>query len=196
MLRAVFRRGRLWRAAWAALVLIGVATPLLLRVAWEGRAELAAADAAAAEGRVDREIVHLGRAARWRAPLLRHDDEALARLIAVGAAAEAGERGAQTALSAYREARGALLATRAWGLADAALYDATNRRIAALMAAQEQVFGTDLSGTGAAEAYHLELLERASPGDPAWPSLLWIGLLVGLAWLLSWGGRTPAPSRT
>jgi hypothetical protein len=194
MLPAVFRRGRLWRAAWAALVLIGVATPLLLRVAWEGRAELAAADVAAAEGRIDLEIVHLGRAARWRAPLVGHDDEALARLMRVGADAEAEEGGTQTALSAYREARGALLATRAWGLADPALYEQANARIAALMAAQEQVFGTDLSRTGASEAYHRELLAQAPTGDPAWPSLLWLALLAGLAALLSWGGRTPAPS--
>lgn len=196
MLPAVSWRGRLRRAAWAALVTIGVATPLLLRVAWEGRAELALADAAASEGRGDLEIVHLGRAARWRAPLLAHDDEALARLIGVAEAAEAsGDAGSQTALTAYREVRGALLATRAWGLADADVYAHANARIAALMAAQERAFGTDLSGTGDAEAYHRTLLEQAPTDDAAWPSLLWLALFIAIAGLFSWGGRTPAPSR-
>lgn len=166
--------GRIARgAALAILVVVGVAAPLLLRAAWEGRHELELADVRAQEGRVDLEVVHLGRAARWRVPFAGHDEEALARLMTIAAAAaedEAG-RGPQTALLAYREVRSALLATRAWGPADRATYDAANRRIAALMAAQERLFETDLSGALAAEEHHMELLERSGATAGPWGAL-------------------------
>ncbi len=176
MLAAVAGRGRwsrVWlvRAASAGVVVLGVAAPLLMRVAWEGAAELREADAAAERGRVDLEIVHLGRAARWRAPLASHDEAALARLLAIADR----DAGSQTALMAWREARAALLATRVWGPADAATLDAVNREIAGTMAAQERVFGTDLSGRGEAEAFHLRLLEQPPPATGSW------GVMVGLA---------------
>ncbi len=153
------RRGWLWGAAWTVATTIGVVTPLLARVAWEGRAELIAADAAAAAGRVDLEIVHLGRAVRWRVPIGGSDEAAIGRLLAIGM----GSEGAM-ALLACRELRSALWATRTWAVADDEALALANRRIAALMAAQELAFGTDLSGVGAQEAYHLALLE-AGPGD-------------------------------
>lgn len=156
------------------LVGAGVAGPLLARAAWEGQAELVRADAAAAAGRVDLEVVHLGRAARWRTPLVSHDETAVARLMAIAAAAEEDVegRGSQVALSAYREVRSALLATRAWGLAEPATYAAANRRIAAMMAAQERLFETDLSGVGAAEEHHMQLLERSGERRAPWSPLL------------------------
>ena len=164
----------LMRAAGAVVIVLGVAAPLLGRVAWEGRAELRAAQAASERGRVDLEIVHLGRAVRWRSPFAGHDEAALERLMAVGR--EALARGdSQTALLAHREVRGAVLATRAWSSLDDSLYHAVNGEIAAAMAAQEQVFGTDLSGRGEAEAYHLALLEQARPAESAW------AVFVGLA---------------
>lgn len=179
---AVRRWGR-WAGgvALAVLVAIGVAGPLLARAGFEGRAELARADEAAAAGRVDLEVAHLGRAARWRAPLLGHDEDALARLMAIAAASEEDVegRGTLTALLAYREVRSALLATRAWGVADPATYAAANAKIAAMMAAQEQLFETDLSGGGAAEEHHAQLLERS--GDRKIPWSLLAGLLAALA---------------
>lgn len=174
-------------AAWAAVVVLGVSGPLLGRAAWEGRGALAQAERAAAEGRVDGEIMQLGRAARWRVPIARHDEVALARLMTIAAEAErAGEASSQTALTAYREARGALLASRAWGVADPALLDAANHGIARLMAAQEQVFGTDLSGAGSPEAYHLALLRRAGEQGPPWPALT--GVLTALTSALALRG--------
>lgn len=168
----------------AAAVGIGVAGPLLARAAWEGQAELRRADEAAAAGRIDLEVVHLGRAVRWRTMLADHDEVALARLMAIAGAAEEDVegRGAQTALLAYREVRSALLATRAWGLADAATYDAANRRIAAMMAAQERLFETDLSGVGAAEEHHMQLLERSGERTRPWSLFLAVSAaLVGAA---------------
>ena len=182
MLARVWRRagrgGRWRRWAWriAGLALLGsaVALPLLLRAAWEGRAERAAAAAAGEDGRVDLEIVHLGRAARWRVPVAGHDEAALARLMALAD----GEVAPQTALMALREARAALRATWAWRANDEAAYEAVNRKIAALMAAQERVFGTDLSGRGDAEGYHRGLLAAARPGRAAWAPMLGAALVV------------------
>lgn len=176
------------RAASAVVVVLGVAAPLLMRAAWEGRAELREADAAAGRGRVDLEIVHLGRAARWRVPLASHDEAALARLLAIADTASAlGDAGSQTALMAWREARAALLATRSWGPADAATLAAVNREIAATMAAQERMFGTDLSGRAEAEAFHLALLAAAPRGADRRSGMLVLaivaaalGLIVGV----------------
>lgn len=165
MIAVVGRWGRRWLAgaAWAGVALVVAIGPLLVRVAWEGRAELIAADEAAAAGRVDLEIVHLGRAARWRAPFAASDDAAIGRLLALGAAHEGDEATLTTALAAYRELRGALWATRVRAPEGEALA-LTNGRIAALMAAQERAFATDLSRRGAQEAYHLALL-AAGPED-------------------------------
>lgn len=196
-------------ASWTVVVVLAVLGPLLGRAAWEGQGALDQAGRAAAEGRIDREIMQLGRAARWRVPIAGHDEQALARLMAIAEEAEgAGEE--QTAIAAYREARGALLASRAWGVADPAVLDAANRGIARLMAAQEQRFGTDLSGVGTAEAYHLELLRRAGEDGPPWSAaaavltalagalalragarrgrVLW-GVLAGVGALVAWALR-------
>jgi hypothetical protein len=78
------------------------------------------------------------------------------------------------------------------------------------MAAQEQRFGTDLSGVGTAEAYHLELLRRAGEDGPPWSAaaavltalagalalragarrgrVLW-GVLAGVGALVAWALR-------
>jgi hypothetical protein len=146
------------------ITVVAVVTPMLVRIAWEGRAELVAADEAAAAGRVDLEIVHLGRAVRWRVPIGGSDEAAIGRLLAIGAANQGDEASVSTALAAYRELRSALWATRAGDVADAQALGLANRRIAGLMAAQEREFGSDLSGVGRQEAYHLALLE-AGPGD-------------------------------
>lgn len=176
------------------MVVLGVLGPLLGRAAWEGRGALDQAALAAVEGRIDREIMQLGRAARWRVPFADHDEVALARMMTIAAEAErGGEAGSQTALTAYREARGALLASMAWGVADPELLDAANQGIARLMAAQEQMFGTDLSGTGTAEAYHLGLLRQAGEQRPPWPALTAVATVVGLG--LALRGRSSRSAR-
>ncbi len=176
------------------MVVLGVLGPLLGRAAWEGRGALDQAGLAAAEGRIDREIMQLGRAARWRVPFADHDEVALARMMTIAAEAErSGQAGSQTALTAYREARGALLASMAWGVADRELLEAANQGIARLMAAQEQMFGTDLSGAGTAEAYHLGLLRQAGEQRPPWPALTAVATVVGLG--LALRGRSSRSAR-
>lgn len=156
------------------------------RVAVEGRAELELADRAAEAGDLDEEILHLGRAARWRLPLARHDERALERLMALGEAKEAeGADSRQEALAAYREARRAILATRSLRLADPGTFHEANRRIARLMAEQEREYGTDVGGTGDPEAWHLARLEEVPGPDPVRGGL---ASLAFLGWAVTAAG--------
>lgn len=165
-------------------VLVVTLVPLVLRVAWEGRAELVAAEEAAGIGDFEAEVIHLGRAVRWRLPIAGHDEEALERLVALGTAREAAHED-QLALMAYREARRAILATRAVGLPHEETFHDLNRRIARLMAEQERQFDTDLSGVGDPYAYHLALLEAVPGPNPvrghlaAWAFVGWLVATAG-----------------
>ena len=145
------RSGGPWRrrGVTAGIVVVAVALPLWLRAGIDGAAQLRAADEAAAEGSFDREVEHLGRALRWRAPLWSHDEQALERLWAIGEAQQArGAEGRAGALAAYRELRRGLLATRAWGIPHRERWEEANARIAGLMAEQERALGLDASGDG------------------------------------------------
>jgi hypothetical protein len=174
------------RVGWVLGVGLALLAPMCGRVAWEGRAELSRAEAARELEDLELEIEHLGRAARWRAPVLGHDEQAIARLVEIGEEREAtGEDGTSDALVAYREARGSLLATRSWGVPQPELFDDLNHRIARLMAEQERRFGTDVGGEGDPEAYHYGLLGEVPGGDPirgnlaALAFVAWIGAAVG-----------------
>ncbi len=114
----------------AAILL--VLLPIVGRVLVDGRAELDRAEAAAAAGDPDAEIRHLGRAARFRLPLVGHDERALERLRALARdAEEAGELA--TALAAWRELRTALIGTRVIDVRDPALLAEANAAIVELM---------------------------------------------------------------
>ena len=124
------------RARWLRVLLaVGGALVVLvllgLRPAIEGQLELDRAAAARASGEREAELRHLGRAARWRVPLLDHDERARAELWAFAEAAEqAGDLAG--ALAGYRELRRALLATRGVGPVDAAALERANAAIVAL----------------------------------------------------------------
>lgn len=146
---------------------MAVVVPIVLRVAYEGRAELAAADEARAQGDSAGEIEHLGRALRWRLPVADHDERALERLWSIGREQEQqGPEGRGQALAAYRELRSGLLATRVWSVPQRERWEAANERIAVLMAEQEREQGTDLSGTGDPEAFHRAVLAREPGPEP------------------------------
>ena len=182
------RRSRWGRPLlWTAVAVVLIPGPLLARVAWEGGAELERADVAREREDADAEIEHLGRAARWRAPVLSHDERALDRLEALGEAAEAtGEDERHVALAAYREIRRALLATRAFGVAHPERLDRANAAIARLMAAQERAFGTDVSGRQEdPETFHRSLLDR-DRGPVPWRANLAALSFVG--WVVASGG--------
>ena len=182
------RRVAVWarRIGWVAVVTLAVASPLAVRAGWEGRAELARARASASEGDVDREIVHLGRAARWRVPGLGHDTQAFERLVEIGEETDAsGPDGTEQSLAAYREVRGALLATRTWGVPRPELFEQMNERIARLMARQESELGTDVSGTGDPYAYHLALLQEVPGPEPVRANL---AAFAFVGWLFASAG--------
>ncbi|NVB42856.1 hypothetical protein G6O69_33860 [Pseudenhygromyxa sp. WMMC2535] len=102
------------RARLLAKVSLGLALvllPVAARALVEGRVELARADAARDVGDLDAELRHLGRAARWAAPIFDHDERARARLRERAEQAEDAGDDAE-ALAAWRELRRALLSVR------------------------------------------------------------------------------------
>lgn len=168
------------RAGWGLGFVVAVALPLVGRAVWEGRRELELAELSAASGDEDAQVEHLGRAARWRVPGFGHDEDAIEALFALGEAAEtAGESGSMRALVAYREVRRALLGTRGLWVPQADRFHQANERIAVLMAAQEERFGTDIGGTGDPYSYHLGLLEDV-PGPR--PGRAWLAAVTFVAW--------------
>ncbi len=168
------RRGVLGAAAFGLLVL----TPVSVRVWLEGRAALAQAQDTED---LDLRIERLGHAARWRMPVATHDERALDALVAVGTSAADPE----VSLAAYREARRALLSTRAWGVSDPSRFAMLNERIAAAMADREEADETDVGGQGDPYAYHLQLLQVIPGPDPvraggaAWAFVGWLAAMVG-----------------
>jgi hypothetical protein len=192
--RATPRAGLTRLAKIAALALFVLAC-LCVRVVVEGRGELEAAEAAGELGRFDDQVLHLGRAARWRMPLAAHDDLALEQLMELGdREAKHGPEGNARALAAYREARRAILATRAWGMHERDTFDRANEEIAALMA---------VNGSSADEERYLEQLAR-EPGPPArgakfaaFTFILWLVASAGFATrgLDGKGRLRPRPAR-
>ncbi len=200
---------RWWsRVRLPAAVLALVLTPLLVRVQCEARGELAAAAAAREAGDVDGEIVHLGRALRWRLPLSQHDEVALARLLEIAD----GTDDDTVALAACRELRGALLGSRALDVPHGDVLAEVDDRIAALTervgdpvrtraqhhallregATRSRVrpalaalaFLGWVAATAAALRLGLDRSGRAVPGRGARWMLAAVALL--LAWLLLW----------
>jgi len=114
----------------AALVVLGVGS-LVVRVACEGGAELDAAAAAQRTGDLDDEIIHLGRALRWRLPGASTDEIAIARLLEIGSAVQDADPA--LALVAYREIRSALLGSRSLDVPHADVLQDVDDRIATLM---------------------------------------------------------------
>ncbi|MBL8945142.1 MAG: hypothetical protein JNK45_18395 [Myxococcales bacterium] len=146
---------------WIALCI----APLVVRVACEASGELDAAAAARGVGDGDGEVLHLGRALRWRLPLATHDERAIARLLEIGEQA-AGPDPALS-LAAYREIRSALLGSRGLDVPHADVLADVDARIAAAMA----------DGDAAAEAARRAELDR-EPGrsrmGPALAAAGWI----------------------
>lgn len=121
------------RALRITIAVVVAVLPLVGRVACEADRELALADEAGAAGDEDAQVVHLGRALRWRLPGASHDEAAIDRLLALGeAASDRGDSAA--AVAAYREIRSALLGSRALDVPHADVLAEVDARIAALMA--------------------------------------------------------------
>ena len=152
--------------------LVATALSLLLletRALLSGRAEWLRAERATDEAE---RVMHLRRAARWRAPLSPYPLRALDRLRAIAR----GQRDPARALLAWEGIRGALLGTRVLGVPHPALLREANENIAALR-----------GGMRGGEAYlrQLEALERPRGTSPG-------ATILALAGLAAWvsGGFT------
>jgi len=156
--------------------------PLLGRVACEARSELDAARAARERGLGDTEVVHLGRALRWRLPLSDHDEVALARLLEIGALAEAaGDR--PLALAALREVRSALLGSRALDVPHADVLGEVDGWIARLMADGDGADGDPSSE--AARREELRAVTEQSRSGPMLAAAAWLAWVIASArWML------------
>lgn len=165
------------RAFGIAAVLLSV---LVFRVVSSAREELRRADALLAQNDLDGSVLHYRRAARWYAPGSPYHVSALDQLLRIGREAEARAE-VERALSAYRAARGAIMAARSFYVPEAARLQAANERIAVLMSEQPAPGMDAGKSREQLRAEHLALLQRA-PG----PSVLWtLVLLLGFA---SWIG--------
>ena len=92
-------------------VLLSILLLLVMRVLVSAKDELSQADAALEQGDVYSAIVHYRRAARFYVPVSPLHVRGLAALERIGAQAEqAGD--VERALSAYRAARGSIMAAR------------------------------------------------------------------------------------
>lgn len=163
-------------ARWVALAVVLVLAVVWGRVFLSARAELAEAQAAESAGEMARAVEHYQYAMRWYSPLARAPTEASEALWRLGQAAEAADDRA-TALAAYRRLRGGILSTRSLYCPFCARLDATNDRIAALMAAEQMALGQPTI-----QGRSLEELERDHRAllalDPI-PHPLWSLLIVG-----------------
>lgn len=171
-----------WRLALILILVLGVALlllgPVLARVAVDGRAELAHADAARERGDPDGEIRHLGRAARFRLPLASHDELALARLHQVARSAEQDQQH-HAALAAWRELRSALIGTRVIDVRDPALLAQANAAIVQLMVREAEARGRQPEPQRWAQELEEGLEPRARSLFAALCFVAWLGACVG-----------------
>lgn len=156
--------------------LVAIALPLLMleaRAVLSGRAELLRAEGATSAA--DR-VMHLRRAARWRAPLSPYPETALRQLRSL--ALETPDPA--LALSAWEGIRGALLGSRVTAAASPERLREANEHIAVLRA-----------GTREGDRYrrHLDALERVRGPNPLWSAVALIGLLAGVTGGVGLGRR-------
>lgn len=161
--------------AWRLVLLVGLAVvPLVVRVACEASGELDAASVAREAGDVDGEILHLGRALRWRLPLATHDERAIDRLL------EIAEHDPAWSLPAYREIRSALLGSRALDVPHADVLADVDGRIAAVMADGD-------AGAMATRRAELDVASTQSRLGPGLAAAAWLGWVWAAAHMLRHG---------
>lgn len=168
-------RSRAERALRVGAVVLLAVVPLMVRVGCEARAELAEAEVARVAGDEDGEVMHLGRALRWRLPGGPWDERALARLLEIAETAEPID--SARALAAYREIRSGLLGSRALDVPHADTLRDVDSRIAAIM-------GDGDPGAEAARLTELRQEPEASRLGKAIAALLWVAWVVASARLL------------
>lgn len=175
------RRQALRRKLLAFLAIAGVCLGVVVtRAAWYGRRALARGDAAMAERQPLAAIDHWRRAARWYVPLAPHVEDAYQRLESLARVAES-QGDVTTALAAWRGVRHSVLSTRAWYTPHAQHLAPANRRIAALMARIEaERANPTLEPAPEREAFHYQLLQRATLPSVPWVVVALLGFAIWL----------------
>jgi hypothetical protein len=161
--------------------MVGVCLGVVVtRALWDGRGALSRGDEALATGDRDGAVDWYRRAARWYVPGAPHVAAAYTRLESIATAAEAaGDR--VLALRAWRGIRSSILATRSLFTPHAERLEPANRRIAALMAAEEGPEADPAVSADSREAWHYELLARDESPSPAWSVIALLGLALWIA---------------
>jgi len=158
---------------------------MVARVAYEGRAELSRAQAAAVEGRRSVAIEHYERAIHWYLPGSPVTEEALRMLWTIGRAAEeVGDR--EGALEAYQAVRSGLLAVRSFYTPFADWLARANDRIAALQVQDPDASWPDPQlSDEQRKLVAMNALLRDDAPDVFWSlvtvfgMLVWIGSAIG-----------------
>ncbi len=168
---------------WGAGALALVVCVVWVRVWTSARAELADAERARTEGRVEEAIRHYQYALRWYSPLASAPADAAEGLRSM--AVELESRGdAANALRAWRRLRGGVLATRSLYTPFPDALPEANRNIARLMAAEQLALGQPtIRGRSLAqlEADHLALLELDPTPAAGWSLAVVLGFF---GWVL------------
>lgn len=186
------RRVTARRLGVASLFLALCVTPVVGRVAMEGRAELERAREAERLGDDDAQIIHLGRAARWRLPAVGAQDAAIDELLVLAGAYEAAaDEQAPRALACLREVRRALLSTRHIWVPAPETLEEVNGRIASLMARQEYQLGMSTGTQEESREWHLERLRALPAPTRGWVALIaswsFVGWVLSCVGFLIWG---------
>ena len=157
------------------LALLGVVLAVLaVRSVAASRSLLERGDALRARGDVDGAILASRRAARWSVPANPYVPDALDRLGAIAAEAEA-EGDTERTAAAWRSLRGAILATRSF-------YTPHRARLARA----EEALARGAESPGAESTGAVSGARAQSLADPNRPHLLWT--LVLLAGWITWTG--------
>lgn len=169
---------RVAAAAALALAIVGARIVWSSRVEWrDGEARAAALDEPGA-------LDHLGRAARLYAPGNPYSRRALDRIEELARADEAAGRRTQ-ALTAWRELRSSVLATRAAYAPNAARRTVADGRIAELAAALESPAIDPTADEAGRRAWHAARLAQTEEPSVGWSLAavlgfaLWIGCAFG-----------------
>lgn len=159
------------------VVLIGAA--LSARVILEGRAELAASDAAFDQGELRPALEHARRSATLYAPGAPHVDRAYERLTAIALGAEAAGQ-PKLAFLAWQGVRSAALESRHIWISRSAELERANQNLSRLEALAS---GAGDLEQGKVERQALSRLNQDSAPDPSWIAVLGAGFLLALAGL-------------
>lgn len=159
-----------WLAGVLALSLLMIEARAVL----SGRSELLRAERASS---ASERVMHLRRAARWRAPFSPYPETALRRLRALALTTS----DPALALIAWESIRGALLGSRVFGVPGPERLREANDRIAALRAG---------ASSGDDHRRLLATLERVRGPDRWWSAAALVGLCAWIAGGVGLGKRT------